>query len=149
MEFSDLASVSGKGGLWKVLKPTRTGVVLEAMDGSNKKMVANMHSKVSILSEISIYTTSAEGTVPLEEVIKKIHGEFDGDTGLSSSSSPDELKSFLKFIIPDYDEDRVYVSDIKKVVNWYALLNKVAPEVFEEKTDKEEPKAEEETKSDS
>ena len=44
MEFSDLASVSGKGGLWKVLKPTRTGVVLEALDGSNKKMVANMHS---------------------------------------------------------------------------------------------------------
>ena len=67
MEFSDLASVSGKGGLWKVLKPARTGVVLESLDGSNKKMVANMHSKVSILSEISIYTNTAEGTVPLED----------------------------------------------------------------------------------
>ncbi|MEL6558069.1 MAG: DUF5606 domain-containing protein [Bacteroidota bacterium] len=145
MEFSDLASVSGKGGLWKVLKPTRTGVVLEALDGSNKKMVANMHSKVSILSEISIYTTSAEGTVPLEDVMRKIHAEFDGDTGLSGSSAPDELKSFLKFIIPDYDEDRVYVSDIKKVVNWYALLNKVAPEVFEVLENKEEA-GEEETK---
>jgi len=133
MEFSDLASVSGKGGLWKVLKPTRTGVVLEAMDGSNKKMVANMHSKVSILSEISIYTTSAEGTVALEDVMKKIHAEFDGDTGLSGSSAADELKSFLKFIIPDYDEDRVYVSDIKKVVSWYALLNEIAPQVFENK----------------
>ncbi|MGB3465023.1 MAG: DUF5606 domain-containing protein [Cyclobacteriaceae bacterium] len=142
MEFSDLASVSGKGGLWKVLKPTRTGVVLEAMDGSNKKMVANMHSKVSILSEISIYTNSAEGTVPLEEVMKKIHGEFDGDTGLSGSSSPDEMKSFLKFIIPDYDEDRVYVSDIKKIINWYGMLVKVAPEVFEEK--EEVPEQEEE-----
>lgn len=148
MEFSDLASVSGKGGLWKVLKPTRTGVVLEAMDGSNKKMVANMHSKVSILSEISIYTTSAEGTVALEEVMKKIHAEFEGDTGLGGNSTPDELKSFLKFIIPDYDEERVYVSDIKKVVNWYALLNKIAPEVFEEKAETEDKK-EEESKSDS
>lgn len=148
MEFSDLASVSGKGGLWKVLKPTRTGVVLEALDGSNKKMVANMHSKVSILSEISIYTTSSEGTIPLEEVMRKIHAEFDGDTGLSGNSSPDELKSFLKFIIPDYDEDRVYVSDIKKVVNWYTLLNKVASEVFEA-TEKKGETGEEETKSES
>ena len=135
MEFSDLASVSGKGGLWKVLKPARTGVVLEAMDGSGKKMVANMHSKVSILSEISIYTTTAEGTVPLEDVMKKIHEEFDGDTGLSGSSTPDELKSFLKFILPDYDESRVYVSDIKKIVNWYTLLVEVVPEIFEQKAE--------------
>ena len=130
MEFSDLASVSGKGGLWKVLKPARTGVVLEALDGSKKKMVANMHSKVSILSEISIYTNTAEGTVPLEELMRKIHAEFDGDTGLSGSSTADELKSFLKFILPEYDESRVYVSDIKKIVNWYAQLVQVVPEVF-------------------
>ncbi|MEL7148971.1 MAG: DUF5606 domain-containing protein [Bacteroidota bacterium] len=145
MEFSDLASVSGKGGLWKVLKPARTGVVLEALDGSNKKMVANMHSKVSILSEISIYTNTAEGTVPLEEVMKKIHAEFDGDTGLSSSSAADELKSFLKFILPEYDESRVYVSDIKKIVNWYAQLVQVVPEVFEQKSEDaaEDSKAEE------
>ena len=133
MEFSDLASVSGKGGLWKVLKPARTGVVLESLDGSNKKMVANMHSKVSILSEISIYTNTAEGTVPLEDLMKKIHAEFDGDTGLSGSSAADELKSFLKFILPEYDESRVYVSDIKKIVNWYAQLVQVVPEVFEAK----------------
>ena len=118
-----------------MLKPARTGVVLEAMDGSGKKMVANMHSKVSILSEISIYTTTAEGTVPLEDVMKKIHEEFDGDTGLSGSSTPDELKSFLKFILPDYDESRVYVSDIKKIVNWYTLLVEVVPEIFEQKAE--------------
>lgn len=144
MEFSDLASVSGKGGLWKVLKPARTGVVLEALDGSKKKMVANMHSKVSILSEISIYTNTAEGTVPLEEVMRKIHGEFDGDTGLSGSSAADELKSFLKFILPEYDESRVYVSDIKKIVNWYGLLVEVAPEVFEAKQEEGAAEAEKE-----
>lgn len=139
MEFSDIASVSGKGNLFKIINPTRTGVILESMDEHKKKMVATMHNKVSILSEISIYTTDAEGAVPLEEVMRKIHKEFSGDTDLDKNSSPDELKSFLKFILPEYDESRVYVSDIKKVVSWYDQLIKEAPEVLEEK--KEEKKA--------
>ncbi len=135
MDFSEIAAVSGKGGLFKVLKPTRTGVILETLDDAKKKMVVNIHSKVSILSEISIYTTDAEGAKPLEEVMKKIHEEFQGDTGLSSSSDSDELKSFLKFILPEYDEDRVYVSDIKKLINWYNKLATDLPEVFEAKTE--------------
>lgn len=138
MEFSDIASVSGKGNLFKIINPTRTGVILESMDEDKKKMVATMHNKVSILSEISIYTTDTEGAVPLENVMKKIHKEFSGDTDLNKNSSPDELKSFLKFILPEYDESRVYVSDIKKVVSWYDQLVKQAPEVLEEK--KEEKK---------
>ena len=103
MEFSDIASVSGKGGLFKIVSPTRTGVILESMDEAKKKLVATMHNKVSVLSEISVYTTDSEGAVPLEEVMKKIHSEFHGDTDLDKNSSPDELKSFLKFILPDYD----------------------------------------------
>ena len=137
MEFSEIAAVSGKGGLFKVLKPTRSGVILETLDESKKKMVVNIHSKVSILSEISIYTTDAEGARPLEDVMKKIHEEFSGDTGLSSSSDPDELKSFLKFILPEYDESRVYVSDIKKLINWYNKLAADLPEVFENKPEEE------------
>ncbi|MEM7298450.1 MAG: DUF5606 domain-containing protein [Bacteroidota bacterium] len=144
MEFSDIAAVSGKGVLFKIVQPTRTGVILESMDEHKKKMVATMHNKVSILSEISIYTTDSEGATPLEDVMKKIHEEFDGDTDLDKNSSPEELKSFLKFILPDYDEDRVYVSDIKKVVSWYDQIVKRAPEVLAEK--KEEKK---ESKKDS
>lgn len=97
MDFSDIASVSGKGTLFKIVQPTRTGVVLESMDEQKKKMVATMHNKVSILSEISIYTTDEEGAVPLEDVMKKVHAEFNGDTDLDKNSSPEELKSFLKF----------------------------------------------------
>ena len=140
MDFSDIASVSGKGSLFKIIQPTRTGVVLESMDEHKKKMVATMHNKVSILSEISIYTTDAEGAVPLEDVMRKIHQEFNGDTDLDKNSSPEELKSFLKFVLPDYDEARVYVSDIKKVVSWYGQLVKEAPEVLADK--KEEKKKE-------
>lgn len=146
MDFSEVASVSGKGGLFRVVSPTRTGVILETLDETKKKMIANMQSKVSILSDISIYTTDEEGAVPLKDVMMKIHKEFKGDTGLTSGSDSDELKSFLKFILPEYDEERVYVSDIKKLVTWYNTLAVKLPELFvEEKTD--EPKEEKEKKS--
>lgn len=133
MDFNEIATVSGKGGLFTVVAPTRGGVILETMDDQKKKLVVNMNSKVSILGEISIYTTDAEGSCPLEEVMKKIHAEFEGDTGLTSSSDAEELKSFLKHILPDYDEERVYVSDIKKLVTWYNLLSASFLEIFEER----------------
>lgn len=138
MDFSDIAAVSGKGTLFKVVNPTRTGVILETLDDEKKKMVATMHNKVSILSEISIYTTDSEGAVPLEEVMKKIHAEFDGDTDLDKNSSPEELKSFLKFVLPEYDENRVYVSDIKKLVNWYTQLAERAPELLVDRKEEEQ-----------
>lgn len=141
MEFSDIASVSGKGGLLKIINPTRTGAVLETLDGEKKKMVVGMQAKVSVLSDISIYTTDGDGAVPLHEVMIKIHKEFAGDTDLDKNSDPEELKSFLKHVLPAYDEDRVYVSDIKKLVTWYNQLAQIAPELLvkqdENKEDKE------------
>lgn len=133
MDFNEIATVSGKGGLFKVLAPTKGGMILESLDDQKKKLVVNMHSKVSVLGEISIYTTNKQGSVPLIDVMTKIHAEFKGDIGITSASDPDELKSFLKFILPDYDEDRVYVSDIKKLANWYNILSKSNPHLFEEK----------------
>jgi hypothetical protein len=151
MEFSDIASVSGKGGLFKVVNPTRTGAILETLDAEKKKMVVGMHSKVSVLSDISIYTTDGDGAVPLKEVMEKVHKEFKGDTGLDKNADPEELKSFLKHILPTYDEDRVYVSDIKKLVSWYNQLAQVAPELLveapKEKGDKKEETAKGEKKA--
>lgn len=147
MEFSDIASVSGKGNLFKIINPTRTGVILESLDEHKKKMVATMQNKVSILSEISIYTTDTDGAVPLEDVMRKIHAEFAGDTDLDKNSSSDELKSFMKFILPEYDESRVYVSDIKKVVSWYAQLVKEAPGVLAEKKESKKEEAKKEVKA--
>jgi len=146
MKFSEVAAVSGKGGLFKVVSPTRTGVILEALDGSKKKMIANVQSKVSILSDISIYTTDEEGAVPLRDVMLKIHKEFNGDTDLTASSDSDELKSFLKFVLPEYDADRVYVSDIKKLVTWYNTMAATLPELLVEP---EEENVKESTESNS
>ncbi|HET9053250.1 MAG TPA: hypothetical protein VFM90_03705, partial [Cyclobacteriaceae bacterium] len=81
------------------------------------------------LSEISIYTTTKEGTVPLADVLKKIYAEYGDDPGLDAEADPAELKSFLKSVLPEYDDSRVYVSDIKKLVKWYGIILNYAPEV--------------------
>lgn len=133
MDYSDIASVAGKGGLFKIVKPTRTGVILESLDDKKQKLVASASQRISVLSDISIYTTDQEGSRPLEEVFRKICKEFDNDLGVTATSEPDELKAFIKHVIPDYDPQRVYVSDIKKVVNWYNALRENAPELLEEK----------------
>jgi len=130
MEFKDIAAVSGKSGLYKVLSTSRTGVILETLDDDKKKMIAGMHQKVSILNEISIYTYNNEGSTPLINVMRVIYDEFESDPGVDNTSSSEELTAFFKHILPDYDETKVYVSDIKKVVSWYSILYKYAPQLL-------------------
>lgn len=130
MTLDDIATISGKGGLFKVFKPAKSGVILESLDEAKTKLVATANHRLSILSEISIYTTTKKGTVPLAEVLKKIHASFGDDIGLDAEADARELKSFLKSVLPDYDENRVYVSDIKKLVKWYGVLLKYAPEII-------------------
>jgi hypothetical protein len=132
MELKEIASVSGKGGLYKVLKPTKSGVILESLDELKSKLVASANQRLSLLHEISIYTTDKEGTASLDRVLKKIHRDFGTDLGIDSESNAAELKAFLKSVLPEYDEERVYVSDIKKLVKWYGVLCLHAPEVLVE-----------------
>jgi hypothetical protein len=143
MTLAEIATVSGKGGLFKVVAPTKSGVILESLDEAKTKMIATTNHRLSLLNEISIYTTTKEGTVALDAIIKKIHKDFGNDIGINANADPAELKSFLKSILPEYDEDRVYVSDIKKLVKWYEIMLKYTPEVFTEEEKKEEPKKEE------
>src|SRR5271154_4399335 len=130
MELSEIASVTGKGGLYKVFKPTKGGVILESLDKARTKIVASATQRLSLLNEISIYTTTKDGTAPLETVLRKIHVDFGNDLGLDAASDPAELRSFLKSVLHEYDENRVYVSDIKKLIKWYGILMAYAPEVF-------------------
>jgi hypothetical protein len=137
MTLAELATISGKGGLFKVMAPTKSGVILESLDETKTKLVATASHRLSLLNEISIYTTTKEGTVSLEDVLKKIHTDFGNDLGVDSNSDGNELKSFLKAILPEYDENRVYVSDIKKLVKWYELIQKFAPDILTEAKEEE------------
>ncbi len=142
MNFKDLATVAGKPGLFKVLKPSRTGVILESLDDKKTKLVAGMSQRVSILSDISIYTLTEEGAEPLESVMKKIEAEFQGDLGLDTNPDDSELRAFMKHILPEVDEARVYTSDIKKLITWYKLVRTQAPDVLKDTEEEKENKKE-------
>jgi len=143
MKFKEIATVSGKSGLYKILKPTRGGVILESMDDKKAKLVVGANQRVSILGEISMYTMTEEGATPLEEVMIKIEKEFKGDIGLDATADADELNAFLKHVLPDFDENKVYPSDIKKLVSWYKIIREYAPEVLEEQEEAEDGSEEE------
>lgn len=144
MNFNEIATVAGKPGLYKVLKPTRGGVILESLDSKKSKMVVGSNQRVSILGEISMYTMTEEGASPLEEIMKTIEKEFQGDLGVDSGADADELRAFLKHVLPDFDEDKVYPSDIKKLISWYHIIREFAPEVLEETPENTEEKPTEE-----
>ena len=132
MELKDLASISGKGGLYKVVKPGKTGMILESLDEAKSKLVVGPSAKISLLDEISIYVRTKEGATPLSDVLRKIKKDFDADLGVDGNSDSSELKAFMKSVVPLYDEDRVYVSDIKKLVKWYKVIRTAAPEILAE-----------------
>ena len=146
MEFNEIATVAGKPGLYKVLKPSRSGVILESMDAKKAKLVVGANQRVSILSEISIYTMTEEGATPLQDVMITVEKEFEGDTGLAKGADNDEYMAFMKHVLPDFDESKVYPSDVKKMISWYRIIREHAPEVLQENNsaeDKDEEKGEE------
>ncbi|PRY86244.1 DUF5606 domain-containing protein [Mongoliibacter ruber] len=145
MNFNEIATVSGKPGLYKILKPTKGGVILESLDEKKSKLVVGASHRVSILAEISIYTMNEEGATALKDVMATIEKEFEGDLGLESGADADELRAFLKHVLPEYDEAKVYASDIKKLVAWYKIIRTYAPEALQETEDS----AENQTESDS
>lgn len=143
--LKEIASVSGKGGLFRILKPTRNGVILETIDEKKIKSVANSNERVSILKEISIYTTGEESSKALEDVLKNVHKLFGAELKVSSKSSDAELRDFMEKVVPDYDVEKVYCSDIRKLVNWYGILSKNFPEIFTEEKKETPVKKEKET----
>ena len=143
MELKEVAAVSGRGGLFKILKPTKNGVILEAIDASKKRFVAGANERVSILNEISIYTTDNEGSVPLESVLQKINAKYGKEISISSKSTNDELGAFLGSVLPEYDREKVYHSDIKKLAVWYGILQANYPELLVVKAETKETKTKE------
>jgi len=137
IDLKEFAAIAGKPGLYRILKPARAGVIIESLEANPQRSTANATSKVSLLKEITIYTTDAEGAASLQEVIKSIHTKYPNGTTVNNKSESAELMAFFGEVLPDFDRERVYASDIKKIANWYNLLLNFAPAVFEEKADDE------------
>ena len=119
MNLEKILSISGKPGLFALKVQTRSGFIAESLlDG--KKITVGLKVNVSLLSEISIYTY--EGEKSLTEVMRNIAIKEDNGVALSHKEDNDKLIAYFLEILPDYDSERVYPSDIKKVLNWYNLL---------------------------
>lgn len=146
MSLEKVLSIAGKPGLYKLKSQTRAGFLAESLLDGKTINVSGRHN-VSLLSEIAIYTLTEE--VPLRKVFEKISKKEDGKEAINHKASKEELEEYFFGVMPDYDEDRVYASDIKKVVQWYNLLVKNGLTDFSEakKEDIEEDKEAIATKS--
>jgi hypothetical protein len=119
MDLSKILSISGKRGLFKVVSQLKNAMLVESLiDG--KRFPAFAHEKISSLEEIAVFTTGED--VQLKEILKKLHENQQGKPGPDSKTDDNALRSFFAAIIPDYDPERVYISDIRKIISWYNLL---------------------------
>jgi len=119
MSLQKILAISGKPGLFELKIQTRTGFVAESLiDG--KKITVGMKSNVSLLSEIAVYTYKEE--VKLAEVFKAIATKENEGPAISHKEDNSVLVTYFREVMPEFDEDRVYPSDIKKILNWYNML---------------------------
>ena len=120
MDLSKILSIAGKPGLFKLVGEAKNNIVVESLiDG--KRTPAFSHERISTLEELSIYTESED--VPLKDVLKNIYEKHDGKPISSPKKlSSNDLKKLFEEVLPDYNKEAVYVSDIKKVFNWYNFL---------------------------
>ncbi|MVN75509.1 hypothetical protein GO988_04145 [Hymenobacter sp. HMF4947] len=125
--LQELASISGQSGLYRLVRPARHGVLVESLDAKATRSLAPASNKVSLLSEIGIYTQDSDETVPLTEVFENIYQKYGTSLPVSNKSSETELTSFLAEVLPEYDRQRVYLSDIKKLATWYSIVSQYVP----------------------
>ncbi|HAG15587.1 MAG TPA: hypothetical protein DCG69_03555 [Bacteroidales bacterium] len=119
MDLSKILSIAGKPGLYQMVSQTKNGVLVESLlDG--KRIPAFSHERISTLKEISVFTETDD--VPLSEIFRSMFRLSNEQQAISHKSSTPELVAFFASVLPNYDRERVYVSDIKKAVQWYNLL---------------------------
>lgn len=136
MNVEKILAIAGKPGLYSLKVQTRTGFVAESfIDG--KKVTVGLRSNVSLLSEISVYTQTEEK--PLADVLRSIAIKENEGPAISHKEDNTKLVAYFLEVLPDYDQDRVYASDIKKIINWYNTLQAkglVSKEMPTEKSEK-------------
>lgn len=119
MEYHKIISVSKKPGLFHIISQTKSGCIVESLL-DNKRFPVHSTNHISLLENIAIFTYESE--IPLLDVFKSIFKKTEGKTTISHKESGSVLADYFSDILPDYDEERVYVSNIKKVIQWYNIL---------------------------
>ena len=119
MELKDILAISGQPGLYRYVAQSHTGVIVESLL-DNKRSNVSATSRVSALTEISMFTEGED--IALADVFTKMYAYTEGKQAISHTESNDRLKEFFGAVLPDYDKERVHVSDIKKAISWFNIL---------------------------
>ncbi len=138
MNLKDILAISGMSGLYRFVSQGRNGVIIESLV-DKKRMNASASARVSALEDIAIYTDDKE--LSLKEVLRRIYQKENAGATIDPKSPNDKLKKYFEEIVPDYVHEKVYVSDMKKVLTWYNLL------LSQNMIDMEEDPKEEDNKS--
>lgn len=121
MEFKDIVAIAGMPGLYKIVGQRQNGLIVEALDGSGKKIPTSANTKVSILSEIAMFTM--EGEERLANVLLTIFDKSKEGLQIPDKKENDDVfPQFMGKVLPNYDNERIYLSDMKKLANWYNIL---------------------------
>lgn len=137
-----ILSIAGHGGLFKLVSQGNNNIIVESL-ADGKRMPAHSTSRVSALEDISMYTI--EGDIKLSSVFANIFNYTNGAKAIDAKASSDELKSYMSAVLPNWDKERIYTSDIKKLFTWYnLLLDKEVINAESVKAAEEAAKAEEE-----
>ena len=120
MDLTKILAITGRPGLYKMITQGKNTVIVESLI-DQKRIPVFGHEKMSTLEEISIFTTGED--LPLKDLLKTLHEKLEQQPAIDPKSSDDKtLKAFFESVVPDYDKERVYSSDIKKILNWYNML---------------------------
>lgn len=140
MELKEILAISGLPGLYKYVAQSTRGVIVESLlDG--KRMNAAANAKVSALTEISMFTEGED--IPLSRVFTNIYAHTGGQPAISHKEAPEKIKAAFAEVLPDYDRDRVHVSDMKKCFAWYNILVEAGLTAFEQPEQEEASAGEE------
>ena len=141
--LKEILSISGKPGLQKLISNSSNAIIVESLiDG--KRFPAYSNSKIIALEDISIYTEAED--MPLKEVFKRISAKENGKSALSHKEPTEKILAYFEEIVPEYDKERVYVSDMKKIIQWYNLLTEKGMLDLDEEAKEEEKKENEKKK---
>lgn len=131
MNLTGIISISGKPGLYKVIAQSKNSIIVESLD-TKKRVPAYATDRISAIEDISIYTYEEE--VPLKEIFAAIYKKENGKNALSHKEDVKKLEAYFSEILPSYDKERVYSSDVRKVFQWYNKLNENGLIKLEEET---------------
>lgn len=121
--LKDLVSITGKSGLYQIRSRTNNGIIVESLDERRSKMKINTNFQIAILAEITIYTQDGSDLY-LKDVFKNIRAQDGDQTRINHKAKPAELKTYFGEVAPTHDPERVYPSDIKKIIQWYNILSR-------------------------